>query len=143
MTGARAFDKEENLYFLIERLLASYAQPSGGPSPQGGREIQAACAYMERHYTENIALEDLARVSGRGKFALLRAFTVEKGITPYQYLSTIRINHAKSLMEAGTAPIDAAMQTGFADQSHFTRFFKTFIGLTPGAYRDLFQGEAK
>lgn len=39
------------------------------------------------------------------KFVLLRAFTRERGITPYQYLLTVRINKAKELLERGAQPI--------------------------------------
>jgi AraC-like DNA-binding protein len=137
MREAKGFNKEENLYFLIEQLIADYTQPTAEIPPQSGREILAACEYMERHYAENVTLADLAAASGLNKYALLRSFTIQKGITPYQYLSTIRINHAKRLLEAGVPPVDAAIQSGFADQSHFTRFFKTFIGLTPKLYQNL------
>ncbi len=34
--------------------------------------------------------------------------------------------------------IDAAMQTGFSDQSHFTNYFNSFIELAPGVYREIF-----
>ena len=36
-------------------------------------------------------------------------------------------------------PAEAALQAGFADQSHFNRFFKTLSGLTPSQYRAAFQ----
>ena len=35
-------------------------------------------------------------------------------------------------------PIEAAAMTGFADQSHFTNYFKDFIGLTPKQYQRIF-----
>ena len=38
------------------------------------------------------------------------------------------------------APADAACLTGYADQSHFTHYFKEFIGLTPGQYQKIFTG---
>jgi AraC-like DNA-binding protein len=139
MKESKDFAKEENFYFLIEQLIAEHTQPVSETPPQAAREILAACEHMERHYAENITLSDLGEASGLNKYALLRSFTIQKGITPYQYLSTIRINHAKRLLEAGTPPVEAAMQSGFADQSHFTRFFKTFIGLTPKLYQNLFQ----
>jgi len=81
---------------------------------------------------------DLSKVFGLNKHTLLRDFTMQRGITPYQYLSTIRVSKAKKLLEAGISPVEAALQSGFADQSHFTRFFKTFIGLTPKLYQDIF-----
>ena len=69
---------------------------------------------------------------------LLRAFTKSKGVTPYRYLENIRINEAKKLLVQGTVPADAAIQTGFSDQSHFTNYFSSFIGLAPGIYQDIF-----
>lgn len=54
------------------------------------------------------------------------------------YIENIRIGAAKKMLEQGVASIEAAMQTGFSDQSHFTNFFNLFIGLSPGAYREIF-----
>ena len=72
------------------------------------------------------------------KSTLLRAFAKSKGVTPYSYLENIRIGKAKKLLEQGVPPIEAALQTGFSDQSHFTNYFNRFIGLAPGIYRDIF-----
>ncbi len=139
MNGTNDFDKEENFYFLIEQLLADYTRPVSENPMETGGEIIAACSYMDEHFSNSITLSDLSKVSGLNKYTLLRSFTVQKGITPYQYLSTIRVNHAKKLLEAGVSPIEASELCGFSDQSHFTRFFKTFIGLTPKLYQNLFQ----
>ena len=46
--------------------------------------------------------------------------------------------HILYLLEQGVPPIEAALQTGFSDQSHFTNYFNRFIGLAPGIYRDIF-----
>jgi AraC-like DNA-binding protein len=69
----------------------------------------------------------------------LRSFTRQKGISPYSYLETIRIGKAKKLLEQGIPPIEVALQTGFTDQSHFSNFFKKFIGLTPKQYMNIFK----
>lgn len=76
--------------------------------------------------------------AGLSKSTLLRAFTKSKGVTPYCYLENIRIGAAKKLLEQGVAPIEADLQTGFSDQSHFTNYFNRFIGLAPGVYREIF-----
>ena len=93
---------------------------------------------MRQHFSERISLDQICCYTGLSKSTLLRAFTKSKGITPYRYLETIRINKAKLLLEKGVLPIDAAMQTGFSDQSHFTNYFSRFIGLAPGVYREIF-----
>ncbi len=46
--------------------------------------------------------------------------------------------YLEKLLVQGTGPLDAAIQTGFFDQSHFTNYFRSFIGLAPGIYRDIF-----
>ncbi len=143
MERSKDFDKEEVFYFLIEQLITDYTKPVTETLLRQRRELTAVCDYLEKHYAETITLPDLTRISGLNKYTLIRNFTLQKGITPYQYLSTIRINNAKKLLESGMLPIDAAFQSGFTDQSHFTRFFKNFIGLTPGRYQSLFHASGK
>jgi AraC-like DNA-binding protein len=143
MKEEKGFSKEEIFYFFIEQLLGDYTKPATEPLTRISREIQSACAYMDNRYAEAITLADLSEVSGLNKYTLLRNFTVQKNITPYQYLSTIRVNKAKRLLEAGVSVVEAALQSGFTDQSHFTRFFKTFIGLTPKLYQDIFREDGK
>ena len=139
MKETKDFNKEEFFYFLMEQLISNYTNPVTETLAQVSGEIQAACDYMERNYAETITLADLSEVSGLNKYTLLRNFTMQRGITPYQYLSTIRINKAKKLLGAGVPPIETALQSGFTDQSHFTRFFKNFIGLTPALYQNIFR----
>lgn len=141
MKGSREFEKEEILLFLISELIAGYGQPFEKCIAESREEIELACAYMEQHFEEPVTLEDLCTCSHLSKSTLLRAFTKSKGVTPYRYLQAIRIDRAKKLLEQGVCASDAAMRTGFADQSHFTNFFHTFIGLSPAAYGRIFRGD--
>jgi len=104
-------------------------------------EIKVICEYIDLHYAQNITLNQLSELTGLSKYHLLRLFTRQKGISPYRYLETIRINNAKKLLEQGIPPIEVASQTGFSDQSHFTNFFKRMIGLTPKQYMRIFVQE--
>lgn len=76
---------------LVERG----ASPFAAPQPPRG-EIDAACAFMQRHFAERITLDRLCRCAHLSKSTLLRAFTREKGVTPYRYLEAVRIGEAKS-----------------------------------------------
>ena len=141
---APRLEKEETLFFLIEQILQEYASDFEKadilqPNPQ----IRNLCSYMERHYAENLTLDDLLAMTDFGKSYLLRSFTKQTGVSPYRYLQTIRLDKARKLLEQGTAPIDAAGMAGFADQSHFTHFFKEFIGLTPKQYQRIFQNKTE
>ena len=112
-------------------------------APECTREIERACAFMEQNFDRRISLDQICRHGGLSKSALLRAFTRAKGVTPYRYLETVRINRAKALLEQGVPPIEAAARTGFSDQSHFTNYFSRFIGLAPGVYREMFFNRAQ
>ncbi|SHK97146.1 helix-turn-helix domain-containing protein [Hespellia stercorisuis] len=138
MEGACEFGKEENLLLLISMLIQQYGQPFENCVPECREEIEQACTFIKQHYTEHIDLDLICRHAGLSRSTLLRAFTKDKGVTPYSYLENVRISEAKKLLEQGMAPVETALQTGFTDQSHFTNYFNRFIGLTPGIYRDIF-----
>lgn len=79
-------------------------------------------------------LEDLANGAGLSRFQLLRGFARYTGLTPHGYVTQRRLDVARSMIRDGADLADAAIDTGFADQSHFHRSFTRRYGLTPGAY---------
>ena len=138
MDGSREFDREEDLLLLLSVLLRKYSCPA--VADDGGQDrVRQVCRFMETHYARHITLNQLCRCAGRSRSALLRDFVRETGVTPYRYLENIRVGEARKLLEQGVTPADAALRTGFSDQSHFTNYFKHFIGLTPSAYREIFR----
>lgn len=135
---SREFRKEEVFLLFLGQLLKDNA---GETLPEETRDetgIGAVCAYLEEHYAETVTLDGLGEVAGLSKYHLLRSFTKQKGISPYRYLETLRIAEARKLLERGVPQIEVALQTGFADQSHFSRFFKRLIGVTPRQYAEIF-----
>ena len=143
MNGTSDLEKEESLLFLLSALIQNYGQSFENCISECPKEIEKACEFIRQHFNERIYLDQLCHHTGLSKSTLLRAFTKSKGITPYRYLETIRINKAKTLLENGVQPIEAAIQTGFSDQSHFTNYFNRFIGLSPGVYRNIFSDKNK
>lgn len=134
------FAREEALLLLMAGLLERHSPLPPPAEPECRQEVALACAYMEAHFPERISLEQLCRRVGLSKSTLLRAFTQARGLTPYRYLEAVRVNVAKRLLEQGLPPLEAAMRTGFSDQSHFTNYFTSFIGVSPGTYRDILRG---
>jgi len=134
--------KEEAFFFLLEQVVQEFVShfeetDITGPNDQ----IRALCTYMEEHFYDNVSLDELLSMTNFSKSYLLRSFTKKIGVSPYRYLQTVRLDRAKHFLEQGVAPIDAANMAGFSDQSHFTNFFKEFIGLTPKQYQRIFKGE--
>ena len=144
LNDAPLLEKEENLFFLLDQILREYASDfESADVLRPNRQIQSLCQYMEEHFAENVTLDELLSMTDFGKSYLLRSFTRQSGVSPYRYLQTIRLDKAKRFLEEGIAPIDAAGMAGFSDQSHFTHFFKEFIGLTPKQYQRIFQDKEK
>ncbi|MDE7362156.1 MAG: AraC family transcriptional regulator [Oscillospiraceae bacterium] len=139
MCGSSEFEKEELLLTLISGLTERV--PFLERVSRHSAPIERACRFMDEHFAEHITLDMLCARSGLSKSTLLRSFTELKGVTPYRYLQAVRIGRAKELLAEGAKPIDAAALTGFSDQSHFTNFFGTFIGLPPTAYKRIFRDD--
>lgn len=134
MEESREFEKEEALLLLVSLLLERFGKGGAVREPERLEGVGTVCAYMDAHFCERLTLEQLCQVGGCSKSSLLRAFAKEKGVTPYRYLQAVRVGRAKEMLERGVPPAEAALRAGFADQSHFTRFFTQFIGLPPAAY---------
>ncbi|WP_028402138.1 AraC family ligand binding domain-containing protein [Ectobacillus panaciterrae] len=142
--GESEFKKEELFLYLLEELIQTHSDLTIlSPASETSHEIKTVCNYLEENYTKTITLNDLSNLTGWSKYHLLRSFTKQKGISPYSYLETIRVNHAKKLLEQGVKPIEVTFLTGFSDQSHLTKFFKRLVGLTPKQYMRIFESEGE
>ena len=86
-------------------------------------------------YRDDLTAGDLAEVTGRSRFAVHRAFTHVYGMSPGDYQRQLRLREARSLIAAGRPISEAAALSGFADQSHLSRWFIRYYGVTPGRYQ--------
>jgi AraC family transcriptional regulator len=94
---------------------------------------------VERHndeFTDNISSEELAAEAKVHPVHLASAFRRFYNQTIGEYVQRKRVSHASKLLLDREIPLtEIAYSAGFSDQSHFTRVFKRFTGLTPGAFR--------
>jgi transcriptional regulator GlxA family with amidase domain len=97
--------------------------------------IQEVVSHIEANFHDALPLRRLAEAANLSTFWLVALFRREVGMPPHRYLSHVRVRQAQALLEKGVAPAAAAIQSGFFDQSHFTRHFKRVCGMTPGQYR--------
>jgi AraC-like DNA-binding protein len=105
----------------------------GGLTP---RALQRVREYIEEHLVENIELETLAGLAGLSKWHFARAFKQSVGTPPHCYLIQRRLERAKALLaETDLSLAHIALKSGFSDQSHFSRRFRMFIGVTPRLFR--------
>ena len=91
---------------------------------------------IESRYAESLTLEELARIANLSPFHLIRVFRKEFGLPPHAYQTRLRLNRAKALLAQGATIGEAAVNSGFFDQSHFTNHFRKVFGYTPGVHRN-------
>lgn len=81
------------------------------------------------------ALTDLAELAGLSRYQLVRQFSKAYGLPPFAWLQQHRLSRAQALIAGGTPLLDAALSSGFSDQSHLTRAFARYRGFTPGRWQ--------
>ena len=133
----RALDPLEREDAVYDLALALAAASKGGAT-KAPRIIDHRSAEIARSFLHSrpatVDLATLERLTGRDRWSLSRDFRSLFGTSPYRYLVLRRLDDARALMRAGSAPADAAIMAGFADQSHMTRQFKSAYGLTPSQW---------
>ena len=98
--------------------------------------LKPVTEFISQHYAENITIDKLAGMVATSQTNFRRQFTRTFGISPGRYITTIRLNAARRLLETTDKLVsEIAVETGFWDQSHFTKTFKQFRGITPREYR--------
>jgi AraC family transcriptional regulator len=95
-------------------------------------QLRRAMEYLEAHMTQDISLEEMAKLVGLSQSQFARSFKTSTGMPPYKWSLDARIKRAQELLLRCREPIAfIALQTGFADQSHFTKTFRRATGATP------------
>ncbi|HEU6437453.1 MAG TPA: AraC family transcriptional regulator [Nitratidesulfovibrio sp.] len=97
--------------------------------------VEAVRSHLRDHLADPVRLDDLARLAGRSRCHLLRMFQQATGLPPHAYQTQLRVEAAKDLLAAGHAISHVAAETGFSDQSHFSRVFRDLTGATPRQYQ--------
>ena len=133
---AARLERDAALGSLLAHLVERHAEEPIA-SGSGGADRGAAARvrdYLEAHCAEEVRLADLASIAALSPYHLSRVFQRAYGLAPHAYQIQARISRARALLRAGLSPAQVAVRTGFADQSHFHRRFKSVVGVTPGAY---------
>lgn len=107
--------------------------PSQGLTHQQMRRV---LDFVQDHLSQDISLETLAQQAGYSSYHFARLFRQTTGESPHQFVLHQRIERAQRLLKERDIPLaHIAVESGFANQSHFTQAFKRHLGLTPRAYR--------
>lgn len=102
-------------------------------------DIEKVLVFIKSNYAEQITLDHMIRDIHISKYHFIRLFRRVMGVTPYHYLTTYRINEAKTLLCTTDKNIaEIAFDCGFLDAGQFIRHFKKYVGMKPLQYRSYF-----
>jgi AraC-like DNA-binding protein len=128
--------RESSFVSMLSGLVMRHGDRPAVPCRVGSqqRAIDRVCEFIGAHFADNLSLEDLSRVACLSPFHFQRLFLKSAGVSPHEYLIQARVKKAAGLLIEGHSIAGTAIDTGFADQSHFSRSFKRIMGITPGRY---------
>ena len=93
--------------------------------------------YIQHHLSEPITTEEIAKHLFLSRSRLSVKFKQEAGITLNDYILSEKIEEAKRLLRySGKSMLSISLYLGFSSQSHFSRVFKKYTGITPNEYKE-------
>ncbi|UED76483.1 AraC family transcriptional regulator [Brevibacillus sp. DP1.3A] len=120
------------LGFLLEQNL------SPDHIPSKSKEVENSIAYIQQNYQENMTVKQLAQLANVPSWQYTLLFRQLTGKKPLEYLTALRIHHAKKLLKSSNDSLrDIASQVGFTDEYYFNRRFRKTTGYTPRQYSRL------
>jgi AraC family transcriptional regulator len=101
-------------------------------------KLKQAIDYIQAHLGEDISLSAIANALGMSQYYFCHLFKRSTGLSPHQYLIRQRVEKAKHLLKRSHQSIaSVAIDCGFANQSHFARYFRQHTGMNPKQFRNL------
>ncbi|TWT00709.1 helix-turn-helix domain-containing protein [Reyranella sp. CPCC 100927] len=124
---------------LQMRRAGHQSQFSAVLEAQGGGYADLV-AWLGDNLSADLTLDALAARAGQAPRTFHRRFTADVGATPAAFVERLRLDRARTLLEAGRTPKRVAMATGFGSLDRLGRAFRRAYALSPSAYRALHAG---
>lgn len=123
-------------YVKIMTICASYLTLSNAVTGAKATVGQLVMKYIRENYTKRITVKDICDAVGYSKSTVLSSFKKEFSTTVNAYLTNMRLERAKKMLENESVTInEVALECGFSDQSYFSKVFSSKYKITPTDYR--------
>ena len=129
------------LYLLgsSEVSAVAYSSLVRGPKVAEDTLVARCQVWAASNYRAESPVSRLVALSGLPERTFKRRFTEATGMSPLEYIHTLRLEEAKQLLETTDMPVEAvATEVGYQDASFFNRLFRRKVQLTPAGYRRRF-----
>lgn len=108
------------------------------PTQKASKECSQIKRHLDTHFSDNLTLDDLAKIAHLNKYYLAHTFSKYYGMSPISYLIDKRIQVSRELLESTNYSVAQIGQAaGFSSQSYFSQSFKKVCGMTPADYRKM------
>ncbi len=108
----------------------------GNEASDEGRALSDALSFARHHLDQSLRISDLASRAGLSVFQFDQRIRFLFGVSPGQYVTRLRIDHARERLRHSSASIsEIALECGYSDQTAFSRQFRKIVQLTPQKYR--------
>ena len=98
--------------------------------------MHSAVTYFNENYNQDISIENYSQTRGMSVSWFIRNFKKYTGMTPMQFIVSLRVNNAQILLEQTNYSIyEIAKIVGYDDQLYFSRLFRKQKGVSPSQYR--------
>lgn len=146
-------DHGETVALACAKRLVVVAQRQGGQSqfsplltlridPQ--TPVARVQSYVVDHLHEPLSVRRLAEIAGTSDRSIARMFVAELGITPHDFVESVRLDQARNLLEATDCALKTiAYDCGFASPEQMRAAFQRRLGLSPLRYRESFRPAAR
>ena len=122
--------------YLLNRYAVRRIKPNSYSGGLPGNRLKRVLDYIESCLHENVTLAQLAALAGMSPHYFSELFKQSTGHAPHSYVLMRRIERAKeNLQNPERSIIDAGLEAGFQNPSHFARMFRKIAGTTPSKYR--------
>lgn len=137
------FEAESRLALVAERLTEHLRRHVGEGGGGGGRRgaavadpplARALRDLLAERFRSGLSLSEAAALLHAHPAHLVRTFSREYGMSPHQYLTSLRVDDSRKLLLAGMPLASVATVSGFYDQPHLTRHFTRILGTPPGRF---------
>ncbi|MCI8388054.1 MAG: AraC family transcriptional regulator [Clostridiales bacterium] len=119
------------LYLLMAEMLKSDVEETDTGSATMSKYAHRAADYIEKNYMQSISVENISYDMGLSRRYLTTLFKREYGVTTKEYITSVKMRHAKEFLQDGYSVGQTAAMTGYSDYFNFTRMYKKYYGLSP------------
>lgn len=130
---------EPQIAMELTRALTALMESAEPPkNPRNNTDmIDAVLYYINEQFDKELTVHHLAKIANFSEYHFIRIFRDIVGVTPRQYLITVRMDHAKYLLKSTALPVqEVGYSIGYASESMFCTAFKRYQGMTPTEYRN-------